>query len=66
MLNAVLAGFVLAALAPVVARQVPRYSGAILALLPAGIFLWLLRNAEAAPGPGLIEQWPWSPLPGSH
>ena len=64
MLNAVLAGFVLAALAPVLARQLPRYSGAILALLPAGIFLWLLRNAEAALGPGLIEQWPWSPLPG--
>ena len=52
MLNAVLAGFVLAALAPVLARQVPRFSGAILALLPAGIFLWLLRNAEAALGPG--------------
>ena len=64
MLNAVLAGFVLAVLAPAVARQVPRYSGAILALLPAGLFVWFLRNAEAALGPGLIEQWPWSPLPG--
>ncbi len=64
MLNAVLAGFVLAVLAPAVARQVPRYSGAILALLPAGLFLWFLRNAEAALGTGLIEQWPWSPLPG--
>ena len=64
MLNAVLAGFVLAVLAPAVARQLPRYSGAILALLPAGLFVWFLRNAEAALGPGLIEQWPWSPLPG--
>ena len=64
MLNAVLAGFVLAVLAPAVARQVPRYSGAILALLPAGLFVWFLRNAEVALGPGLIEQWPWSPLPG--
>ena len=63
MLNAVLAGFVLAALAPVLARQLPRYSGAVLALLPAGLFVWFLRNAEAALGPGLIEQWPWSPLP---
>ena len=64
MLNAVLAGFVLAVLAPAVARQLPRYSGAILALLPAGLFVWFLRNAEAALGSGLIEQWPWSPLPG--
>ena len=64
MLNAVLAGFVLAVLAPAVARHLPRYSGAILALLPAGLFVWFLRNAEAAQGPGLIEQWPWSPLPG--
>ena len=63
MLNAVLAGFVLAVLAPMLARQLPRYSGAILALLPAGLFVWFLRNAEAALGPGLIEQWPWSPLP---
>ena len=64
MLNAVLAAFVLAFAAPLVARHVPRRAGAIAALLPAGIFLWLLNQAELAPGPGVVEIWPWSPLPG--
>lgn len=64
MLNAVLAAFVLAFAAPLVARHVPRRAGAIAALLPAGIFLWLLNQAEPAQGPGLVERWPWSPLPG--
>ncbi len=63
MLNAILAGFVLALLAPSLTRYLPRYSGGILALLPAGLFIWFLQNAETALGPGLIEQWPWSPLP---
>lgn len=64
MLNAVLAAFVLAFAAPLVARHVPRRAGAIAALLPAGIFLWLLNQAELALGPGVVERWPWSPLPG--
>ena len=64
MLNAVLAAFVLAFAAPLVARHVPRRAGAIAALLPAGIFLWLLNQAELALGSGVVERWPWSPLPG--
>lgn len=64
MLNAVLAGFLLAFAAPLVARQAPRQAGAIAALLPAGIFVWLLNQAEIALGAGLVERWPWSPLPG--
>ncbi|MCY3947183.1 MAG: proton-conducting transporter membrane subunit [Anaerolineaceae bacterium] len=64
MLNSVLAAFVLAFAAPLVARHVPRQAGAIAALLPAGIFVWLLNQAEMALGPGVMERWPWSPLPG--
>ncbi len=64
MLNAVLAGFVLTFVAPQVARHLPRQAGAIAALLPAGIFVWLLNQAELAMGPGVVERWPWSPLPG--
>ncbi len=64
MLNAVLAAFVLAFAAPLVARHMPRQVGTIAALLPAGIFVWLLNQAEMALGPGVVERWPWSPLPG--
>lgn len=64
-LNAVLAGFVLALVAPLVARYVPRQAGAVLALLPAGLFIWFLNNAEQALGPGIAERWPWAPLPGA-
>ncbi len=63
MLNAVLAAFVLAFATPLVARHVPRQAGALAALLPAGIFVWLLNQAELALGPGVVERWPWSPLP---
>ena len=63
MLNAVLAGYVAALAAPAVARYLPRYSGVIMALLPAGIFVWLSGQAEEALGAGVIERWPWSPLP---
>lgn len=62
-LNAVLAAFVLAFATPLVARHVPRQAGALAALLPAGIFVWLLNQAELALGPGVVERWPWSPLP---
>jgi len=64
MLNAVLAGFALALLTPWLLRRLPRNAAFLPALLPAGLFVWFLDQAEVALGAGLTDRWPWSPLPG--
>ena len=43
MLLAVLSGFLIAALAPALYRLTPRFAAPLLALLPAGLFLWFVQ-----------------------
>ncbi len=62
MLYAILSTFVLAALAPWVHQQAGRHSGWVLALLPAGLFLYFARFLPAInAGEVVVLVTPWMP-----
>ena len=52
--------FAAAVLSPLIFRRIPAYAGALLALVPAGIFVWLIRRIpEIAHGHALEQSIPW-------
>ncbi|WP_111656076.1 putative monovalent cation/H+ antiporter subunit A [Isoalcanivorax indicus] len=63
MLLAVLSGFLVAALAPLVHRLQPRFGGWLLALLPAALFVWFASHLRAVGHDGevLLHAWQWIP-----
>ena len=62
MIYAVFSGFVLALLAPWVHAANPRYSGGLLALLPALLFAWFASLLPQLGENGvLLQSWPWMP-----
>ena len=62
MLLAVLSGFALAALAPLICRAVRGRAGWLIALLPAALFVYFLsQDADIAAGAHLRESTPWVP-----
>ena len=62
MLLAVLSGFALAALAPLICRAVRGRAGWLIALLPAALFVYFLsQDAAIAAGAHLRESTPWVP-----
>ena len=62
MIAAVLAGFVVALVAPVLARWLRGASGWVLALAPAGIFAWLAMHLEAiGQGQVILSRQEWLP-----
>jgi len=62
MLWAVLSVFVLAAIAPFVARATQRATGWVLGLLPLGLFIYFARHVSAvAEGGGIREAYAWVP-----
>lgn len=62
MLIAVLSGFALAAVAPLLHRLARRYIGWVMALLPLALFGWFLnQDAAIAAGAHLQETTPWVP-----
>ena len=67
MLLAVLSGFLLAALAPALYRLAPRFAAPLLALLPAGLFLWFARLLpQISAGDVLQVSTPWIPSLSIH
>jgi len=62
MLFAVLSGFLLAAFAPLIRRYAGQWTGWILALLPALLFVYFASQIPAISS-GLVvrEHWPWFP-----
>jgi len=61
-LLAVLSGFALAALAPLICRAVRGRAGWLIALLPAALFVYFLsQDAAIAAGAHLRESTPWVP-----
>ena len=62
MQQAVLAGFVMAGLAPLLHRWLGARTAPVMALLPAGLVLWLLWQWPLiATGQTLLLAWPWVP-----
>ena len=62
MLLAILSGFIVAALAPLFHRAVGRWTGAVLALLPAGLFVWFATFLPlVAAGETARMIFPWLP-----
>jgi multicomponent Na+:H+ antiporter subunit A len=52
--------FTAAILSPLIYRRIPAYAGALLALVPAGLFAWLIRRIpETAHGHTLEQSVPW-------
>ena len=52
--------FFAAVLAPWVHRRVPKYAGALLALVPAAVFVWLIRQLPTvAHGHSLEQSFQW-------
>lgn len=65
MLIAVLAGFLLSGLVPLIHRLLPRLSGVIFSLLPAALFAWfLLLLPGVVAGDGILETYRWIPALG--
>ncbi|MBD3220050.1 Na(+)/H(+) antiporter subunit A, partial [bacterium] len=67
MLLAVGVCFALALIAPLAHRALGRWTGPVLALVPAGVFAFLLQRlprlgsaADGAPG-SVLETWAWVP-----
>ncbi len=67
LLLAVLSGFALALLAPLLHRFASRWSGWILAALPAALtgYFWILLR-EAGTGTATVQSTPWLPVRGVH
>jgi len=62
MLTSVLSGFLLAPLAPILHRLNPRYSGWMIALLPAALTVYFLTHLlSVTQGTPLLSQLPWIP-----
>lgn len=56
--------FVLAALAPLVVRRLPRHGGTLLALWPAALFIWLLSQLAGVTQAPLSQSHAWIPALG--
>lgn len=67
MLLAVLSGFVLAILVPIIRRQVGPWTGWVLAVLPAALFVYFASQIPAiSSGMVVQEQWSWFPSLNIH
>jgi len=62
MLTGILSGFLLAPLAPALHRLFPRYSGWLLALLPAGLTLYFFSHWHTVTqGDTVMSRFAWVP-----